>query len=196
VNYADFTNVPPSLRNKIEMELRSGERIVWTARPIPKRFSRGGWLLSLFGIPFLAFSLFWMFMAGSISRSAPGPFQLFQLFGVPFVLVGIGLVTSPIWMRKRAERTVYFITDQRAVTMSQGWGGRTRVESYAPDQLQSITREEFSDGSGDIIFVTRIWRDSDGDRRTQRIGFFGIPDVKAVEEHLRALAQKAPGGAP
>ena len=88
------------------------------------------------------------------------------------------------------------ITDQRAVILSEGLRGRTRVESYAPEQLQSIAREQNSDGSGDIIFVTRAWRDSDGDRRTQRIGFLGVPDVKAVEEHIRALAEKAPRAAP
>ncbi len=177
------------------MELRSGERIIWTAQPIPKRFARASWLISIFGIPFLAFSIFWM-MAGQVAGGARGPGQFFQLFGVPFVLVGLGLVTSPIWMRKRAERTVYFITDQRAVILSQGFTGRTRVESYAPEQLQSITREQNPDGSGDIVFITRTWRDSDGDRRSQRIGFFGVPDVKSVEDHIRALAEKAPRPAP
>jgi hypothetical protein len=196
VNHADSTQIPHALRNKVEMELRSGERITWTAQPIPKRFARASWVMSLFGIPFLAFSIFWMVMAGHVSRSAPGPVKLFQLFGVPFVLIGLGLVTSPLWMRKRAARTVYFITDQRAVVLSQTITGRTRVESYAPEQLQSITREQYPDGSGDIIFITRVWRDTDGDRRSQRIGFFGVPDVKSVEDHIRALAEKAPRPSP
>jgi hypothetical protein len=99
-------------------------------------------------------------------------------------------------MRKRAEHTVYLITDQRAVILQEVWGGRTRVESYGPAELQSITREQNADGSGDIIFLTRMWRDSDGDRRTTRIGFLGVPDVKSVEEHIRTLAQKAGNPAP
>jgi hypothetical protein len=196
VSHGDSTHIPTALRNKVEMELRSGERIIWTAQPIPKRFSRGGWLISIFGIPFFTFSVFWMTMAGKMSGSAPGPFRFFQLFGVPFVLVGLGMLTAPIWMRRKAARTVYLITDQRAVILSEGLGGRTRIDSYAPEQLQSLTREQFSDGSGDIIFITRTWRDSDGDRRTQRLGFIGVPDVKAVEEHIRALAEKAPRPAP
>jgi hypothetical protein len=198
VNYADFTHVPLSLRNKVEMELRSGERIIWTAQPIPQRYSRGTWPIVVFGIPWTAFAVFWVVAAGwgSSRASAPGPFKLFPLFGVPFVLIGLGMLTSPFWARKKAAKTVYMITDQRAVAISEGWRGRTRVESYAPEQLQSITREQNSDGSGDIVFMTRAWRDSDGDRRTQRIGFMGVPDVKTVEEHIRALAQRAPGASP
>src|SRR5207237_1813041 len=105
---------------------------------------------------------------------------------------GLALSTSPIWMRKVAAGTVYFITDQRAVMMAKRLTGGMRVESFAPDQLQSITREENNDGSGNLIFISRTWRDSDGDRRTQRIGFMAVPDVKTVEDHIRALAEKAP----
>ena len=191
VNFADFAHVPGPLRNKIEMELRSGERIVWTAQPIPARVTRGSWIIVVFGIPWTAFALFWIGAAGWGASHAPGPFKLFPLFGVPFVLIGLGMLSSPFWLRKKAAKTVYMITDQRAVVLSEGFRGRTRVESYAPAQLQSTTREENSDGSGDIIFETRVWRDSDGDRRSQRIGFFGVPDVRTVEEHIRALATRS-----
>ncbi|HUS35054.1 MAG TPA: hypothetical protein VM680_06845 [Verrucomicrobiae bacterium] len=192
MNYADFTHIPAALRNKAEMELRSGERILWTAQPIAARVGRASWPLVIFGIFWTAFSVFWVAAAGwgAWRNSTPGPFKLFPLFGVPFVLIGIGMLTSPIWMRKKAAKTVYMITDQRAVILSQGLRGKTRVESYAPAQLQSITRDQFADGSGDIIFETRTWRDSDGDRRTSRVGFFAVPDVKTVEDHIRTLAQK------
>jgi hypothetical protein len=195
VSYADFTHIPASLRNKVEMELRSGERILWTAQPIAARLSRASWPIVIFGIFWTAFSVFWVAAAGwgTSRNSMPGPFKLFPLFGVPFVLIGIGMLTSPIWMRKKAAKTVYMITDQRAVILSEGLRGKTHVESYAPTQLQSITRDQFADGSGDLIFETRTWRDSDGDRRTSRVGFFAVPDVKSVEDHIRTLAQKATG---
>jgi hypothetical protein len=198
VNYTDFAQLPAQLRNKVEMELRSGERVIWTAQPIAGRASRGSWPIVVFGIFWTAFSVFWVVAAGwGTSRSStPGPFKLFPLFGVPFVLIGIGMLTSPIWIKRRAAKTVYMITDQRAVILTEGLRGRTRVESFAPAQLQSITREQNTDGSGDIIFETRAWRDSDGDRRTQRLGFFAVHDVKTVEEHVRVLAQKAAGTSP
>jgi hypothetical protein len=193
VSYVDFAHIPAPLRNKVEMELRSGERIVWTAQPIASHLGRASWPLVIFGIFWTAFSVFWVVAAGAGTwrNSTPGPFKLFPLFGVPFVLIGIGMLTSPIWMRKKAAKTVYMITDQRAVILSEGLRGKTRVESYAPAQLQSITRDQHPDGSGDLIFETRTWRDSDGDRRTHRVGFFAVPDVKTVEDHIRTLAQKA-----
>jgi hypothetical protein len=180
------------------MELRSGERIVWTAQPIPGRYNRGNWVMVLFAIPWTAFAVFWMVMAGrgASHSSTPGPFKLFPLFGLPFVLIGLGMLTSPFWSRKTAAKTVYLITDQRAMIIQEGWRGRTRVESYAPAQLQSITREQNNDGSGDIIFMSRTWSDNDCNQRSTRIGFLGVPDVKAVEEYIRALAQKTVGVGP
>ena len=184
------------MRNKLEMELRSGERMIWSAQPIPKSFQRGSWGLVLFGIPWTAFSIFWVGAASfGTWKVGNGWFSLFPLFGLPFVLIGIGMLTSPYWMRKKATRTLYAITDQRAIVLSQGFRGRMTIQSFAPTELQSTSREENNDGSGDIIFTTRTWRDSDGDRRTQRTGFTGVPDVKRVEELIRELALKAPKAA-
>lgn len=193
MSYVDYSHIPTPLRNKLELELRSGERIVWAAQPVAKRFARGSWPIVIFGVFWTAFSVFWVATAarGTWSNSTPGVFKLFPLFGLPFVLIGIGMLISPIWMRKRAAKTVYMITDQRAVIMSEAWPRRTHVQSYAPAQLQSVSREENPDGSGDLIFETHIWRGRDGSPRTQRLGFYAVPDVKAVEEHIRVLAQKA-----
>ena len=46
-------------------------------------------------------------------------------------------------------------------------------------------------GSGDIIFRRDAWRDSDGDRRANEIGFFAIPNVRDVELLLQKLGQTA-----
>jgi hypothetical protein len=194
VNHSDFSILPNAVRNRLEMELRSGERIIWTGQPIPERYARASWFLVLFGIFWTGFSVFWVVGAGWMTWNshAPGPFKLFPLFGIPFVAIGIGLLTSPIWMQKKAASTAYVITDQRAFILEQTWRGATRVQSFASKELQSLERTQHRDGSGDILFFTERWRDSDGDRRTRRTGFFAIRDVKTVEDHLRALAQKAP----
>ena len=192
MNYADFTTLPNQVRNRVEMELRAGERIVWTGQPIPERFARFSWFLAVFGIFWTGFSVFWVLGAGwmTSNSSTPGPFKLFPLFGLPFVAIGIGMLTSPIWMRKKAANMAYVITDQRAFISEQTWRGGIHVQSFGPRELQSLERRQHADGSGDLIFFTERWRDSDGDRRTRQSGFFAIRDVKAVEEHLRALAQK------
>jgi len=184
--------LPNQVRNRVEMELRSGERIVWAGQPIPARFVRVSWLLVVFGIFWTAFSIFWVVGASFVTSrgSTPGPFMLFPLFGVPFVAIGIGMLTSPIWMRKKAANTAYVITDQRAFVLSQTFRKGTQVQNFDPKELQSLEHTQYPDGSGDIIFFTERWRDSDGDRRTRRMGFYAVRDVKTVEQHLRGLAQK------
>lgn len=69
-------------------------------------------------------------------------------------------------------------------------GGWTNVvKSYSPQQLAEITRREKSNGSGDLILSRREYRDSDGHRRREELGFFRIEGVKNVERKLRDLTE-------
>ena len=198
MNSGDYTTLPSQVRNRVEMELRSGERITWSGQPIPARFVRVSWLIVVFGIFWTAFSILWV--AGAIfvttRGSTPGPFKLFPLFGLPFIAIGIGMLTSPIWLRKKAANMAYVITNQRAFVLSQTWRKATHIQNFSPKDLQSLEHTQYPDGSGDIIFSTERWRDSDGDRRARRLGFYAVPNVKTVEEHLRNLAAKNPAPPP
>jgi hypothetical protein len=194
----------PDLRIQLENELRAGEKIVWTAQPRPGLYARAGWGLFIFAIPWTAFAVFWMVMAGgglwkwlgasgdSPARNAPapsGPFKYFSLcfplFGLPFVLIGVAMLAAPWWMRRRARKVIYALTDQRAIIFEAGMFGRQTIRSYDPDKLGSIERTQRPDGSGDLVFETLITRDSEGARQTTRRGFIGIESVKQVEETLR-----------
>ena len=62
------------------------------------------------------------------------------------------------------------------------------MRTFEPDRLGHLQRRERPDGSGDLIFETQHWRDSDGDRRTREVGFIAVPEVKLVEQMVRALA--------
>ena len=116
-------------------------------------------------------------------------FDLFPLFGIPFVLIGLGMLSSPLWAYRKALQTVYVITDRRAITFDGGWS--TTIRSYPPEKLQEIYRKEKRDGSGDVIIARRAWRDSDGDRRSEELGFLRIRDPKEIEQMLRTLAEQA-----
>jgi hypothetical protein len=118
-----------------------------------------------------------------------GLFACFPLFGLPFVVVGLGLLTSPFWLRQQAKRTCYALSDRRAIIWNAGWFGSVEVRSYGPGQLTRIRRVEYPDGCGDLIFEELITfgSDSDGHRttNTRRYGFMAIPRVHEVEELLR-----------
>jgi hypothetical protein len=191
-------SLPPDVRQRVEDELDPGERVTWAEQPDPKRYARGSWAIVLFGIPWTAFAVFWMVMAsgmlwmgGNAGDGPPAAFSVcFPLFGVPFVLIGLGMLSAPYWARRFAAGTVYAITDRRAILFATGFRSRT-VKSYRPAELTRISRVERADGSGDLILEEYGYRDRDGDRRSGTHGFKGVANVKEVERLVRALAAKA-----
>jgi hypothetical protein len=200
----NLTLLYPDVRSRIQSELDSGERLLWAAQPDPRRFARGSIGLVLFGIPWTAFAVFWIFMAsgglwglfhgGMDFPRDKGAFQVisicFPLFGLPFVLIGLALLSSPYWARKKAKRTAYAVTDRRVILFEAGFRNAMTVRTYLPPQLQRMTRTERPDGSGDLILEEYTWRDSDGDRRHGRHGLYAIPRVRDVEDLIRTTLLK------
>jgi hypothetical protein len=189
---------PTELSSLVEAELAKGERIVWIGRPIPWLLARSSLPMVLFGIPFTAFALFWMGLASGFGHAAgPGPSGFFVLFGIPFVLVGLGMLTSPFWMFLRALRTAYAITDRRALTLERCLWGQVNVRSFDPASLAVLARTQRADGSGNLVFQ-REYRPQGRHGRFVEIGFLGVPDVKEVEDRVRELVRTAntAGGGP
>jgi len=117
-----------------------------------------------------------------------GGFSFFPLFGLPFVLIGIGMLSSPFWTHRKAFKTVYAITDRRAITFDAGW--TTTIRSYTPNRLQDVYRKEKRDGAGDVVLGQRVWQGSEGGQQSQDLGFLNIRDPKTVEQMLRKLAER------
>jgi hypothetical protein len=189
----DPTRLPDPLRALVESELQSGERVTWVGQPIPGRAMLGALPIVLFAIPWTAFSVFWIAgaAAGTAHSRDPGVFRMFPLFGLPFVLVGLGLLASPLWVRLTAKRTAYVITDRRAIVLAGGWAGSVTVRSFEPAQLTDLRRTQRSDGSGDLVFTQDVSRGNRGAIRTTDVGFLAIADVKGAEERVRALTHRA-----
>jgi len=179
------------LEDKVKRELESGERILWMEQPIPRYFTAMSIGAFLFAIPWTAFSVFWMCGASGFKMPdfSKGGFSLFPLFGLPFLLIGIGMLSSPIWAYRKAFKTVYVITDRRAITFDAGW--TTTIRSYPPDKLQNIYRKEKRDGTGDVVLGQRVWSGSEGNQQSQDLGFLNIRDPKTVEQMLRKLSEHA-----
>ncbi len=181
---------PRHLQEKVARELETGEKVEWIDMPVPRFFTPFSTSAFLFAIPWTAFAIFWVCGASGfkIPDFSQG-FDLFPLFGVPFILVGLGMLSSPLWAYRKAFKTVYVITNQRAITFDGGWS--TTIRSYPPDKLQDIYRKEKKNGFGDVIIVRKAWRDSDGDRRTEELGFLGIRNPKDIEQMLKKLGAQA-----
>lgn len=201
--------LPMDAQRRIDGELSPGETLLWAGQPSPGRMARQGIVPMLFGIPFTAFALFWTAMAGGFGfllggavQSAGGsgafaaPFLLFPLFGLIFVVVGFGLLLSPLWLYLGAGRTLYAVTSKRVIVWNGRVFGGVTVRSLSPAQLGDRARTEAGDGSGDLVFpraaTLSTYQDTDSTNgfsqtrtRVTQFGFFGIPQVKQVDDLMR-----------
>lgn len=183
-------------------ELRDGESVRWSGMPDPSRARRGMWPVVAFGAVFAGFALFWMTMAVALTwfgadgqdPTAPtGVMRIaFPLFGVPFVAVGLGIMSVPLFLARRARTMVCCVTDRRALRVSIGRS--VRVDSWMPADIGDVTKEVFADGTGSVNFVQAVARNSRGFARTVSEGFVGVPDPRGCEEALLALKDRSAGG--
>src|SRR4051812_9548997 len=140
------SSLPPALADRVAAELAPDERLLWIGQPRLDLATRPAFFLVPFGVVFAGFALVWMMGATLLTGGLLAP------CGLPFIAVGIGLIASPVWLRHRARKTLYGLTDRRAIVWEPGWFGAITVRSYTAAGLSRMSRIERSDGSGDLIF--------------------------------------------
>ncbi|MCS6832160.1 MAG: hypothetical protein NZ521_01185 [Flammeovirgaceae bacterium] len=187
----------PVAADILRSELQPNEKLLWCAQPIKGRFLKKGIFYFFFGIPFTGFSIFWMTMTFTMTNEmAQGgePFEkffslVFPLFGLPFVLVGLGLLTAPLWMEYFiAPRTVYAITTKRAILIERTMTG-TEIYYYTPEKLkQDMYVRRSTHNTGDIILEKRVSGTSRGGTRITEHGFMGVENLTEVSQLLEKVA--------
>ncbi len=184
----DLYELSPELRTLVDNELDRDEKIAWLGRPDPKAAGRGYLPIQLFAIPWTAFSIFWICGAAGfkIPEFKQG-FDFFPLFGIPFLLIGIGMLTAPIWGKRLASQSVYVLTNRRAIIFKKEFSGMS-IRSFQPDQLRGLERKQHADGSGDLIFTQEIPGHGDNGPHIGKVGFLGVANVKQVEDLVEQLA--------
>lgn len=109
--------------------------------------------------------------------------------GMPFLLIGLTALSSPWRYRWRMQRTLYLLTNHRAIVLEPRWF-RMRVRAFAlhPDLVKQVVTEPA--GHGDIIFAReRRWQF--GARRIyyglSPVGFLAVPQVQRVAQMIAEL---------
>jgi len=185
--------ISAKLRRAIDKELEIGESLVWVGQPLPRFFTFESLIYLCMGIPFTTLTIFFMYDAEDFkipdfSEGIKFEFEnIFFLFSIVFVLAGVWMLSSPLREWFKAFRTVYLITDKRAISIESGL--TTSIRNYAPTQLKDLYRKDKRNGTGDIIITTRLRRGNDGDSWNEEIGFMNIRNPKEVEKLLRQLAK-------
>jgi len=177
--------LPPVLQDLVDRELEPDENLLWVGQPVPAFFVGLSFIPFLMGGPFTAFAIFWM--GGAIGMGAP---LLFALFGLPFVLAGLAMLCSPLFLRRILKNTVYVITDQRAVILVKSFFS-TEIVSHWPDDLEELRRKEKANGTGDVLFEGSSLNAQHTPGKIPTNGFFNIPEAREVERLLRNLAAQA-----
>lgn len=190
---------------RVEEELMPGEELLWVGRPASPFSGLAGHhartsIVALLGF-LIALGIFlWLIPLAGVATAAPHMF--FSPMWIPmiliFLLVLAAAASGPIGGMLNARRTTYAITNRRLLILDGILS--TKVTSYGPDDIERIERRSRGGGSGDIIFRyeprayhTRrtdvMWQ---GPATSVPIGFFGIPDVRQVEQLL--IETFMPGG--
>jgi len=171
-------------------ELTPGERLVWTGRPGALALGRSAILISLFGIPFFAFACFWEAQALGIGsgRESKGVTTFMAFWGIPFILVGFGMLMASPWAVLRARWIRYAITDRRAMILTL-WPIR-KLQAFAAHDLNTYERRGAPDGPGDLIFQRRARAEGDGGYVSRAVGFYGIARLREAEAAITALRAK------
>ncbi len=175
----------------LKRELQPGERVLWQARRLP-RIAAAGFGLYFFAIPWTAFALFWMTMAYQGAQSeieSTGPVALaFPLFGLPFVAVGLGMLSLPFLPLLGADKTMFAITNDRLLKIYLG--GKLRTKSVELDRIGEIERSEARDGSGTLKVATGTRLSSKGRTRTVHFDIGVVPNVIEAEDRLREALER------
>jgi len=184
---------PGDAQQRAQSELQPGESLYWSGLANPSRAAFTALPASLFGIPFAGFALFWITMAyhgtQAMSKSSSNAFtrgfSIFPLFGLPFLLVGLGVVLSPVWAYLKSLSTTYAVTNQRVMIIS-GSGTRS-VKSCTPADIVSVDHRERPDGSGDVLIRTNAVTRTNNSVSQVTVGLFGVPNVKEVARQVMNL---------
>lgn len=103
------------------------------------------------------------------------------LFMVPFWLVGIGMVVGVLVYRARVLRTMYLITDRRAVVLRPSWRFVPQVVSWPLSENMVKEYKERAHGVGDIVLGYKNYEVND---RPAPDGFLHVPNVREVYDML------------
>lgn len=180
------------LDQELKRELATGERILWQAQPDPGRM-KIVFTMWLFAIPWTAFSLAWTGIALGAYLSVFGTEQahigwwgwFFPLFGVPFIAVGVWMLSRPIVALLDARHSIHALTSERLLTLTAR--KQRSVKSVSLRKLGPVSRKESADGWGSLSVETGSSVDSDGDRVTDRFEITAVPDVARLERLINEI---------
>lgn len=176
-------------REWVESVLQPDEELLLVCKP-QVRLWRGEYR------PVAVFAVFWLAIVGTISTLVMGGVArqvheepllwLYPLFLLPFWCIGIGMLTSPWRLRALDRRTVYLLTDKRAVVLRPSdFRFRPTQKDYelTHDLIKEVQQK--NEGGGSLVFEFEERHSKSGVHYVPK-GFLHVPQVQRVAEVVRA----------
>lgn len=119
----------------LEQFVVPGERVLWSGKPAAWHLVAGSFLVYVFAVPWTVFTFGWLWqVTGGLHWPTPAvgiypawePF-VFALIGVAMFLVGLVMLTLPFWKWRAAKRTIYAVTNRRALKFDVAKPEKTEV---------------------------------------------------------------------
>jgi hypothetical protein len=138
-----------------------------------------------FSLMWGGFSFFWEYKAVSSGAS-----WLFDLWGIPFVLIGAYMIVGRFFYEAMLRARMYYgLTNERVMIIS-GLFSRT-VQSMQVKTLNGVSLSEEASGTGTITFGPNVYDSGRGSRadRNPSPSFESIANARDVYEQI-CSAQK------
>jgi hypothetical protein len=167
--------------------------IIWIGRPNNVRFALTelGHSLGVFAALIIQVVLFIGFISmaffGGGNRDTIASVMLSILLLYTLIWIPVIVMSNLI----KAHRTVYAVTNKHLVILIQAWlWASESVRYYTPDKIAYLKRTGNSVGTGNLEFRrdARFSWDKRYHRwrvRYRKVGFWGVADVRTVEETIR-----------
>ncbi len=190
-----LADLPAPLARAADRETR-GERIAWIGRPDAMTAAKWSMLIWILALPWLYFAFKWELTSVgllaqelSIGKSKTPVYVLvaLALWGLPFIGVGLGMLSAPLWAYRKAMATVHIITDRRLLSIRHQ-RGRIAMATFEPARIISVTRSGQPD-RGTIRIVLGKTTDSDGDETDPAETFWLVNDADRAVQLIEALRQ-------
>lgn len=184
----------------IKSELEPGERLLWSARPVLKPFRVGGGVILS---ALMACGSFAALLLVFANRQRLGEGVVTPVGWIAFVVAvifSVGVLTSlnrERHQRASLSRALYALTDRRAIIWSPGpSSGSVKVVSVPRGSVAGVHRVQLPDGSGDVVFRNSCAGFQLGEDyfAPTESGFFGVAEVRRVEEQVRRTLLIPPAG--
>jgi len=143
-----------SVRQRLQGELLSGERILWVGQPDPSiLLSRADIFLVPFSVMWGGFALLFagIIVAGLVAKGGSGGLVFPLLWAIPFLVVGQYMIWGRfVYKHWRKRRTFYAVTNQRVLVVSGAGNGR--LQGAFISQIPVINRTLRKNGTGTVEF--------------------------------------------